>query len=164
MKILGIDPGLRYAGFSILEKSKTSARLLESGVLVLPGKHSVSCRLMRFHDFFKEKIVQHGITDIALETPFLGKNAQSFLKLGYLRGILFLLSEQYNLNVREFSPSEVKRAVVGSGGAGKEEVARVIGRLFPLLVTNRLDETDAIGVGLCALWHCTSPLSQRHFR
>jgi len=153
MTILGIDPGLRFAGFGVLKKERQRAFLLDHGCLTLSPSKTVQTRIHLFHDFFSEKIKTCGITDIALETPFLGKNAQNFLKLGYLRGILYLLASQNNAHVHEFSPRQVKLCVTGFGGASKEQVARVILRLFPTMEPPKRDDvTDALAVTLCGLW------------
>ena len=94
------------------------------------------------------------MTDIAIETPFLGKNAQNFLKLGYLRGILLLLADQHSMVIHEFAPRQIKQAVTGYGGASKEQVARVVLQLFPRLQKpKKEDVTDALAIGLCAIWH-----------
>ena len=96
--------------------------------------------------------MRHKINEIALETPFLGKNAQNFLKLGYLRGILYLIADKSELLIHEFSPREIKQAITGFGGADKEQVARVLMRLFPIGIPEKLDLTDALAVALCGLW------------
>jgi len=161
MKVLGIDPGFSVTGFSIAQKNGQSFYLLDYGYLSMPSSQSLACRISCFHDFFSQKIIDHQITDIALETPFLGKNAQNFLKLGYLRGILYLLSERYKTGLHEFSPREVKLSLTGFGGASKEQVARVVGQLFPTMPpTKKLDVTDAIAITLCGLWKNKQP----HFR
>jgi crossover junction endodeoxyribonuclease RuvC len=153
MIILGIDPGFRIAGYSIIKKEGGKTFLLDCGYLKMsPTKH-LSERLASFHKFFEEKINIWHVTDLALETPFLGKNAQNFLKLGYLRGILYLLSYNHTLTLHEFSPREVKQAVTGFGGASKDQVARVILQLFPRLEKPEKDDvTDALAVTLCGLW------------
>lgn len=159
MVILGIDPGFRYAGYGILKKEGSKAFLLDHGCLQLPQKQSLVERTGLFHAFFESKINQWQVTDLSLETPFLGKNAQNFLKLGYLRGILYLLAHQNGLCLHEFSPTQVKQALTGFGGAGKEQVANVILRLFPKIKTSvplKNDITDALAVTLCGLWQ--SPL------
>jgi len=119
--------------------------------------HHLSARTGQFYNLFKDKIAQHGITDIALETSFLGKNAQTFLKLGYLRGILYLLADQHRLTLAEFAPREIKAAVTGNGGASKEQVADMMLRLFPKLnefgTIARNDVTDALAISLCGIWH-----------
>lgn len=151
--ILGIDPGFSYSGFAILKKDLGKTYVLDYGALKMSSNDTLAKRIGIFHTFMEEKIKQHGVTHLALETPFLGKNAQNFLKLGYLRGIIYLLSDRYSLPMGEFSPREVKMAVTGFGGADKEQVARVVLRLFPALVMpNRLDVTDAFAVTLCGMW------------
>ena len=119
----------------------------------MKSSDSLPNRIKQFYDFIGQKISQYKITDIALETSFLGKNAQNFLKLGYLRGTLYLLSAQNSLNLYEFSPSEVKLAVTGFGGADKEQVSRVVLRLFlGVKMPEKLDITDALAIALCAAW------------
>src|SRR6202048_3561476 len=93
--ILGIDPGLQITGYGILKKEQQQARLLDYGCLHYPSGESITERIGIFTNFFDEKITRFGVTQIVLETPFLGKNAQSFLKLGYLRGILHYLAYQH---------------------------------------------------------------------
>ena len=161
--ILGIDPGTRISGYSILKQdSHGKAFLLDFGYVKLDSvclsvKPHLSKRVGDFYDFFNEKIKTHGVTHIALETPFLGKNAQTFLKLGYLRGILYLFVHQYKLKLSEFSPTEVKMSVVGFGGATKDQVALMVKRLFPKLEEVKKiakdDVTDALAVSVCGLWH-----------
>lgn len=153
MIILGIDPGFSYTGYAILKKDHSKAYLLDYGYLSLPQGKSLIVRIGIFYDFFTEKIIKWNVTDISLETPFLGKNAQNFLKLGYLRGMLYLLANKHTLEVHEFSPREVKLSVTGFGGASKDQVARVVHQLFPSLKdTKKLDVTDALAVTLCGFW------------
>lgn len=159
MIILGIDPGFRFAGYGILKKEHHKSYLLDYGLLSMPQKKALHNRLGMFHSFFNTKITEWGVTDIALETPFLGKNAQNFLKLGYLRGALYLLADAHDLQLHEFSPREVKQAVTGFGGAGKDQVARVVMQLFPgMKEPQKEDVTDALAVTLCGLWR-NKPLS-----
>ena len=153
MVILGIDPGFRYAGFGVLKKEGRQALLLDYGYLGMSSSDSLITRIGTFHTFFEEKIKLYNITVIALETPFLGKNAQNFLKLGYLRGILYLLAHQNNSSIKEFAPCEVKQSITGYGGATKDQVARVILQLFPGMdIPKKEDVTDALAVTLCGLW------------
>jgi Holliday junction resolvasome, endonuclease subunit len=153
MVILGIDPGFGVTGFGVLKKNGNAIYLMDFGYLRMPATKSLAERTGIFHAFFEKKIKEWEITDLALETPFLGKNAQNFLKLGYLRGILYLLSHQHSLTLHEFSPREVKQAVTGYGAASKDQVARVILQLFPKIkAPDKLDVTDALAVTLCGLW------------
>ena len=153
MIILGIDPGFQVTGFGIMKKEKNSIYLLDHGDLKMSSSKSLSVRVGIFFNFFTEKITTWQVSNLALETPFLGKNAQNFLKLGYLRGILYLLADKHGLELHEFSPTQVKLDVTGYGGAGKDQVARVILQLFPRMqMPDKLDVTDALAVTLCGLW------------
>ncbi len=160
--ILGVDPGFHVTGYAIIEHS-TRVLLHDCGYLKLSPQHALPQRVGQFYSFFIEKIKIHGITHIALETSFLGKNAQTFLKLGYLRGILYLLADQHHMMLTEFAPREIKMAVTGFGGASKDQVAAMMVRLFPRLTEfgsiERNDVTDALAVCLCGVWQ-QSPLAQ----
>jgi crossover junction endodeoxyribonuclease RuvC len=153
MIMLGIDPGFQFAGFGVIKKEGHKAYLLDHGFLPMSSKQPLPHRVSIFHNFFLEKIIQWKVTDLSLETPFLGKNAQNFLKLGYLRGILYLLAHDNDLIIHEFSPREVKQSITGYGGAQKEQVARVVLQLFPAIPAPKKDDvTDALAVTLCGLW------------
>lgn len=153
MIILGIDPGFSITGYSILKKQSTKMIILDYGFLRLPSSESLAQRIGIFFATFSQKITDFSITDIALETPFLGKNPQNFLKLGYLRGILYLLANQNNLTLHEFPPRQIKQTITGFGGAEKDQVARVIIQLFPSLeLPQKKDVTDALAIALCAAW------------
>lgn len=153
MIVLGIDPGFTAAGFAIIQKTHHQSTVLDYGFLATPPSKHLSERIALFYSFFSEKIKTHRVTDIALETPFLGKNAQNFLKLGYLRGIIYLMAQQNGLTIHEFAPREIKLSLTGFGGASKEQVARVIIQLFPKLAKpTKYDVTDALAITLCGLW------------
>ncbi|KKR97044.1 MAG: Crossover junction endodeoxyribonuclease RuvC [candidate division TM6 bacterium GW2011_GWE2_41_16] len=153
MKFLAIDPGTRIAGFACGSLCDGKISVYEVDILKLPAQESLTHRVRLFHDFFAHKIIEQHIDAIALETPFLGKNAQNFLKLGYLRGILHLLADINSLQLYEYSPTHIRSCIVGSGSANKEQVARALALFFPGFVQPKtLDATDALAVLLCALW------------
>jgi crossover junction endodeoxyribonuclease RuvC len=155
--VLGIDPGFSFTGFGVLKIAQSKTMLVDCGYLRLSPKDHLSQRIGTFFDCFTKKIAQHQVTHIAIETPFLGKNVQTFLKLGYLRGVLYLLANQNKLGIQEFAPREVKNMLTGFGGASKEQVARMVFMLFPQLQqlkeAERNDLTDAVAITLCGLWH-----------
>ncbi|MBM3893140.1 crossover junction endodeoxyribonuclease RuvC [Candidatus Dependentiae bacterium] len=154
--VLGVDPGFSVTGFALVAKAQRIT-VLDCGYLKMSAQKTLSQRTGEFYAFFQQKIIEHKVTHIALETSFLGKNAQTFLKLGFLRGVLFLLADQHHLVLTEFAPREVKLAVTGSGAASKDQVADMMMRLFPALSTlpqvERADATDALAVALCGLWN-----------
>jgi crossover junction endodeoxyribonuclease RuvC len=156
MVILSVDPGLLVAGFSILSVEGGKVILLDCGVVKMSSGQSLSARLGRLHSFFISKIEEWKITDLALETPFLGKNAQNFMKLGYVRGILLLLVDKYSLILHELAPREVKQGLTGFGGASKDQVARMVMRFFPQLSGGKFDLTDSLALGLCVVWRSVS--------
>ncbi len=154
MIVLGVDPSYTATGYSVMHKQNNKQLLLQSGFFPLPAHNIMQDRIGLFYDFFEKLIIETGVTHIALETPFLGKNAQTFLKLGYLRGVLHVLAYRHNLTLLEFSPKEIKAAVTGFGGAQKDQVARMVYMLFPeLKIQKTHDITDAIAIGLCGLWY-----------
>ena len=153
MVILGVDPGIVAAGFSVIRHDAGTTELVDCGFAHMRSSQPLPERLAYLHDFFTDKVAQWQVTDLVLETPFLGKNAQNFLKLGYVRGVLYIITHRGGLRLREFAPCQVKRAITGSGSADKAQLARVILRLFPgLAMPARYDVTDAIALGLCGVW------------
>lgn len=153
MIVLGVDPSYTATGYAIMQQQGTKQTLIAYGFLPLPSAKPMHERIGIFYDFFETIIQKYNVTRIALETPFLGKNTQTFLKLGYLRGVLHLLAYKFKTELFEFAPREVKVAVTGFGGAAKDQVARVVYLLFPnLSIQKSNDITDAIAIGICGLW------------
>jgi len=154
--VLGVDPGFHITGFAVIKKNETKTVLLDCGYLKLNPKKHLSQRTGEFYEFCLDKIQKYSVSHIALETSFLGRNAQTFLKLGFLRGILYLLAHQHQLGISEFSPREIKASVTGFGGASKEQVAAAMGRMFPGLASiaqsARNDVTDALATCICGIW------------
>lgn len=154
MVVLGIDPGFTVTGFGVLKKDGKQVYLIDYGYLKLNPKDSLSTRIGIFYHLLDQKIKKLGVTHVSLETSFLGKNAQNFLKLGYLRGVLYLLADQNNLKISEFTPRQVKQNATGFGGASKDQVARAVCQLFSgFKYPDKQDVTDALAVSLCGLWN-----------
>lgn len=167
MVVLGVDPGFSVTGYSIIAKKQSRVAVLDCGFLKMSSQKSLQERVGIFYETLKEKVITHDVSMIALETSFLGKNAQTFLKLGFLRGILYLIADQHRLTITEFAPREIKLAVTGSGAASKDQVAHMMIKLFPKLSeypqTERPDVTDALAIGLCGVWNQQS-LLQKYFQ
>lgn len=154
MVTMGIDPGTRFLGFSILTETPS---ILEVGVLKLSPKDHMQVRLVNIYDFIQQRIQKYGVKVIALETPYLAKNPSVYLKLGYVRATLYILAQKNGCMIREYSPTDVKKAITGHGSSKKENVAWALCKLFPLLrnqVKKGLsnDMTDALAIGVTSLW------------
>lgn len=156
MIVLGVDPGLCTTGFAVGRSAAGKMTIFDYGYLSMSSSQEVPARVAQFYAFMQEKIQTYGVTHLAIETPFLGKNVQSFVKLGYLRSILYLLSQQHTLTLFELAPCHVKQAVTGYGKASKEQVAAVMATLFPALKTLKAavkeDVTDAIAICLTGVY------------
>jgi len=151
--ILGIDPGFVCAGYAIITTESRGLQILEIGAFRQTSQQSISTRIGKFYTFFAKLAEEKQITHLSLEIPFLGKNAQNFLKLGYLRGVLNLLCYQKGYALLEFSPREIKNAITGYGQADKQQLASALQMLFPSLKnfgSLPLDATDALAVSICA--------------
>lgn len=159
MVVLGVDPGFVRAGYAVIKKQDRATVLLDYGYLRMKSSQTIMERTGIFYQFFQQKIRDCSVTHLALETPFLGKNAQNFLKLGYLRGLLYLLADQNTLVLSEFSPTQVKLSLTGYGGASKEQVSRVVHQLCAgALTVEYYDVSDALAVTFCGLWQNQSQL------
>ncbi len=158
MKLLAVDPGLSFTGYAIFsydahaKRGETKNILLLADVIKLKQALSIPQKLKFIYDFLNDMICDHEITDISLETPFLGKNAATFGKLSYIRSLLYLLSQVHDLSLHEFPPQVIKKIITGNGHADKDSVARVMRKHYPLLIdARRTDVTDAAAIGLCAI-------------
>jgi crossover junction endodeoxyribonuclease RuvC len=153
MTILGIDPGTRITGVGILEivqSSKKEIRVLFSEAILLNPDDTMPLRLKNIFETLTSLIKKYKPNEIAIETMFYGKNAQSAMKLGHARGVAMLSAVLNNIPVAEYSPREVKKSVVGYGNASKEQVQAMVKRLLKLKSTPRhYDVTDALAVALC---------------
>lgn len=150
MRILGVDPGTIITGYSVIEYDKNEFIRIASGVIKTPTTKEQAPRLKFIYSELDKIIKQYKPDEFALETAFYGKNVQSTLKIGYARGVSMLAAVNNNLPVKEYSPREIKKSVVGSGGASKEQVQFMVKKLVAVRsVKMKFDESDAIAVSIC---------------
>ncbi len=149
-RILGVDPGMTATGFGVVEMDKNgSMRYCGSGVIRPQLQQSFSHRLLKiFHDLGRQ-IDTFQPALMGVERPFYGKNVQSAMILGQARGAAVLAAAQAGLPVYEFSPLEVKQAVVGYGRATKEQVQAMIRALLQTPPRMAADASDALAVAMC---------------
>lgn len=147
-RILGVDPGTRVAGWGVVEVAGNRTRLVACGAIRARGD-DIPKRLLDVHDALRCVIAEHRPGVLAVERPFFGKNASSALAVGMARGTAFLVAAEAGLEVREYPPATVKRAVVGNGNASKDQVGRMVSLLLGLAaVPEPSDATDALAVAL----------------
>lgn len=162
MRILGIDPGIGTTGFALLDSEKSGDRLvlLQSGEVRPPKEGS---RLKFLFIEIGEIIDLHQPAVVALEGTFFAKNVKSALTLGQARGIAMLAAQMRNLPVFEYSPRSVKMAVVGFGGATKDQVKIMVSRILNLPATIASEHTaDAAAIAICHAhsWGLATPGSK----
>lgn len=148
MRILGIDPGSRVTGFGIIERHGTHNTYVASGCIRLGNGEFVS-RLKTIFDELREVVVNYQPSHVAIERVFMARNADSALKLGQARGAALCAVLVEGLPVSEYSPTEIKQAVVGSGRAAKEQVQHMVQALLKLSAPPQADAADALAAALC---------------
>ncbi len=149
MIILGVDPGTLFTGFGVI-KYDTRISYVFSGVIKLSSNTPMPERLGVIYTELTKVIKEYSPSEFSIETAFFGKNVQSALKIGYARGSAILSAFHNSLNICEYSPREIKKSIVGSGSATKEQVGFMVKTLLNTEKTfTKLDETDAIAAAIC---------------
>jgi crossover junction endodeoxyribonuclease RuvC len=149
MRVLGLDPGLRQTGWGVIDAEGNHLRHVANGVVVSDGKAELAARLLQLHRGLAEVVAQHAPETAAVEVTLANKNPSSTLKLGMARGIALLTPALDGLEVAEYLPMIVKKAVVGTGHADKEQVAMMVSRLLPGCTPAAADAADALAVAIC---------------
>ncbi len=145
MKILGVDPGSRAAGWAVVDFTPAPA-LVDAGVIRPPRIGTFAERLSYLHAALAKVIAADRPDAAAVERVFSGVNPQSLIALGEARGVLLLALAQAGIPTAEVTPAEIKRSVAGSGGAEKEQVRRMVGALLGKRLA--LDAADAAAAAL----------------
>ena len=153
VRILGIDPGLRFTGWGVLEAEGNRLRHVADGVISTDGGESVPLRLKDLDSRLAEIISAYGPDEAAVEETYVNRNATATLKLGYARGVALLAPARAGIPVFEYGAKTVKMAVVGTGGADKEQVGLMVRRLLPGAAQKRADAADALAVAICHAHH-----------
>jgi crossover junction endodeoxyribonuclease RuvC len=149
MIILGIDPGLRTTGFGVIEKHGQRLRYIASGTIKTGTEGALPPRLKIILAGVSEVVATYKPACAAIEKVFVNVNPQSTLLLGAARGAAITALVGADLEVAEYTPAEVKQAVVGSGKAVKAQVQEMVARLLKLPGLPGTDAADALGVAIC---------------
>jgi len=158
VRLLGIDPGLRFTGWGLVESDGNRLRHLADGVIATDSAASVPQRLKFLHDALALLLAELRPDEAAVEETYVNRNGTATLKLGYARGIALLAPALVGIPVAEYGAMAVKQAVVGTGAAAKDQVQMMVRRLLPGAVIRRADAADALAVAICHAHHRSSRL------
>lgn len=160
MRVIGLDPGLRRTGWGMIELEANRLRHLANGTIATQPDAPTAVRLMQLHHGIATVLRDFAPDEAAVEETLANRNPASTLKLGMARGTALLASALAGLPVHEYLPMAVKKAVVGTGHAKKEQVAMMVGRLLPGSALAGADAADALAVAIC---HAHSSQSARRW-
>ena len=152
MRIFGIDPGSERTGYGCVETDGRRHHLVACGAIAAAAAAPLPERLARIHQELTSLLAASRPDCVAIENIFHAANARSALKLGHARGVAMLAAAQAGCEVVEYTPAEIKRAVVGYGRAEKHQVQQMIKLLLGLdAVPSPHDAADALAVAICHL-------------
>ncbi len=153
IRIVGIDPGLRNTGWGVVESLGSSLKFIAAGTVKSNGKADLASRLCQLHDGLAEILHDHMPHEAAVENTFVNKDASATLKLGQARGIALLVPARAGLQVAEYAPNAVKKAVIGVGHGAKDQVQMMVKMLLPKAQWDTDDAADALAIAICHAHH-----------
>ena len=165
MRILGIDPGIATVGFGVVDSDRVSHRLIKCGVITTPAHTSLSSRLNQIFDDMDELIDNFRPDCLSVEELFFNTNITTGISVAHGRGVILLSAYRKNVPVYEYTPLQVKQAVVGYGNASKHQVMDMTKRILHLEAVPKPDDAaDAVAIALCHARSSTSLLAMSQHR
>ena len=158
--ILGIDPGTNILGYGIIRVDSRGPHYVDMGIFDLRKIKDPFEKLANIFAGVGELLDEHKPDELAVESPFYGKNAQVILKLGRAQGAAITAAIMRGISVAEYAPRKAKIAICGNGAASKEQVSLMIQRTLKVeLDPKYLDATDALAIALCHHYQMSNPLA-----
>jgi crossover junction endodeoxyribonuclease RuvC len=152
MRVLGVDPGLSRCGVGIVEGTGHRPVAVRAGVIATPPSAEIGARLHQLHTEMTALIAQSKPDVVAIERVFFNNNVRTAMSVGQAAGVVLLAAEQAGLPVTQYTPTQVKAAVAGTGDADKEQVGFMVRTLLRLAEVPRpADAADALALALCHL-------------
>lgn len=148
-RVLGVDPGSRVTGYGLIEKRPGGIVCVDCGQIRPPAEMPFYERIHHIFLAMIEIMHRHCPQEMAIEDIFHAKNAKSSLKLGHARGAVLVAAVHCGLKVFEYSPLEIKKALVGYGRGSKEQVRRMVQLMLNLKTLPGLDTSDALATAVC---------------
>ena len=152
MRVVGIDPGLRVLGWGVIDVSGSRLVHVANGVCRSEGE-DLAQRLLSLYRQLTEIVARFAPDAAAVEQTFVNKDAVGTLKLGQARGVAMLVPAQAGIAVGEYAPNAVKKAVVGVGHAGKQQIDHMVRLLLPGVEIAGPDAADALAIAICHAHH-----------
>ncbi|AFZ83842.1 crossover junction endodeoxyribonuclease RuvC [Candidatus Kinetoplastibacterium blastocrithidii TCC012E] len=149
MRIIGIDPGLRKTGFGVIEQNGNVMKYIASGTIIIPTNVPLSERLKVIFDNINQVIRETNPLVAAMEIIFMNTNPATTLLLGQARGAALCAIANNNIKVYEYTALQIKKAVVGTGRAAKNQVQTMVQRLLSLNGLPSPDSADALSCAIC---------------
>ena len=150
MKIFGIDPGSDRTGYGCVETDGSRHHLVACGAIATPPGDTFPSKLLTIHDRLSVLLAECRPDCVAVESLFYAANVRSALRLGHVRGVAILAAVEGGYPVAEYTPAEIKRAVVGYGRAEKRQIQEMVRLLLGLdVVPSPHDAADALAVAIC---------------
>jgi crossover junction endodeoxyribonuclease RuvC len=165
VKVFGIDPGSHRTGFGCVESDGSRHRLVACGAIVTSPRLGFPAQLLRIHQQLSELLSEHRPDCVAVESVFHAVNVRSALVLGHARGVALLAAVEAGFTCAEYTPAEIKRAVVGYGRAEKAQVQEMVKLLLGLdAVPTPHDAADALAIAICHLHSQVPAVVARHLK
>ena len=162
MKIFGIDPGSERTGYGCIEVKGSRHVLVICGSISVPARSTFPDKLKHIHTDLAALLDRYRPDCVAVENIFHARNVRSALKLGHARGIALLAASEAGLPVAEYTPAEIKRAVVGFGRAEKHQIQQMVKLLLGLETPpSPHDAADALAVAICHVHSATGIVAER---
>lgn len=159
MIVLGVDPGTAATGYGVVSGEPFgSLALIECGVIRTGARDALPSRLRELHEAIGDVIARHRPDAVAIEDVFYAKNVRTTVVLGHARGVILLAAEQAEIAIHEYPPAEIKKTVVGTGAATKEQVQYMVARLLRLRhAPQPADAADGTAAALAHLMRARLP-------
>lgn len=151
IRIIGIDPGLRRTGWGVVETAGSTLRFVAAGTVRSDDKAPLALRLLQLHRGLSEVLEAQLPVEAAVEATFVNKDAGATLKLGQARGIAMVVPALFGIDVAEYAPNAVKKAVIGVGHGDKKQIHMMVRVLMPKARFDTDDAADALAIAIC---HC----------
>jgi crossover junction endodeoxyribonuclease RuvC len=151
MLVLGVDPGSQVTGYGLVEKRHNRLVSIHSGHITPSGKTPFYEKIHKIFHSMVDIMTRYRPQEMAIEDLFYAKNVKSSLKLGHARGAVLIAAVQCGVDIFEYTPLEIKKAVVGYGRASKEQVRAMVQIILKLRTVPDLDVSDALAAAICHL-------------